>query len=750
MDLSKKIFSILVAVVLTACMDKTAETRISVSAKRIDGSAIAEASIYLGNERIGETNAFGTFKDSVKLQVGQRYEIKIKHDDATYYYSPHSETFQVREDYQNEVTINTTMYLAPKPKKISVADTKPSANSIVDRGPSAPLNGASNIVSWNLRLIPIESDFFHVDRSLTEDEKKPYETSDIFTVHVHNGTAPVEDADVSWTEDISKVTTCKTNPRGRCVLRKSASFHGSGSLLVRKRGYESALKTIQPQDSQSLRIKLDPGSTIDAQLLQASFQGTKALSEAQIQVENGSRFSTDKNGYVTIPQTHQKFDVSASGLVEPIRLRPPTSFDQVWTLRLVVSGDLARQNFEVLPVHSYRSSPVTIKPELLHQISEATMVASKGQMSPRGLHDLGSVSYKQKSILPVIDQGDSGLKLTLFMIDPGSDTIISEDHEHIGHSKDEMYAQIKTLFDRLNLSAPVWGLVDYADKNMVRARLDSTHAQVGGSLNIRTDTQTFEARITSRSKNTVTARIEGNIEPDFSWKIIGASAFIRGARSANVMTRSELRDRLIERNPDFYSIDVARKHLAEENPKAALLALNISDQDSLPLKIVKLNESAQAKIQLGDLWGAIRLLNEALVHAWDHRFSKPAIILESNLLFLRAQTLPTIPGDKNLITSLDDISKAVSNMMASIALQKNSDDQVVTLLQYTSLSLRQKLAMTSQDTHLLLALENEWEKFIEDLKGKRLTKGQAETLEQASRSTRQYARSDQSTKSRKQ
>jgi hypothetical protein len=63
----KKLLTLIFALQCYACHQKNTETRVSVSAKRLDGSPVALAKVTVDGNTIGETNAFGTFSDLVYL-----------------------------------------------------------------------------------------------------------------------------------------------------------------------------------------------------------------------------------------------------------------------------------------------------------------------------------------------------------------------------------------------------------------------------------------------------------------------------------------------------------------------------------------------------------------------------------------------------------------------------------------------------------------------------------------------------------
>jgi hypothetical protein len=54
---------------LIGCTEKSAATRIHVTAKRPDGSTIALATVRIDGEAVGETNAFGTLSLSKDLRT---------------------------------------------------------------------------------------------------------------------------------------------------------------------------------------------------------------------------------------------------------------------------------------------------------------------------------------------------------------------------------------------------------------------------------------------------------------------------------------------------------------------------------------------------------------------------------------------------------------------------------------------------------------------------------------------------------
>lgn len=747
MHLSKKNLGILILALLSSCSDTTADTKISVSAKRVDGSAVAEASVYIDSEKIGETNAFGTFVESVKLPTGQRYQLRVTHDDATYYYSPHHETFHVEANGKNAITVSATMYLAPKPKKISknglINDT---SNFEVDQ--NSPSITQPKPTKPDLVLIPLEVDYFLPDVGVRE-EKVSVDSSHMFTVHVHSGGAPIEDAEVSWTEDISNVKSCKTNSRGRCVLNKSSSFSKDGSLLVRKRGYESVLKSIQPQESQSIRVKIEPGQTVDAQLIEASLSDARPISYGTVQGKNGARLTSDKNGYITIPQQLERLEILTPNPTSTLSFRLPTGLEQIWTLRLVLGDAITQPQYEIYPIHNYRDAITTIKPEFLNYISDAIKSASSGVQLDHWPKYEDVAGQKRIGILPIIENAESGLKLSILMIDQKSDAIISEQIEHIKYSRDDIYAEIKHLFSKLVTRAPVWGLVENSSENQLRVRIDASRLAEGESLLVKSDSKTIKAIVTSRAKNYVIAQPEDKIGAELSWKIIGAPVLAKTHDSTKAIEIAELKSRLTVQNPEFYPIYVARKHLAEENPEAAIKELHIADKDAASVKILKLNESAQAKIQLGDLRGALKLTNEAIVHALNNRFPRVAAILEANSLYIRAHIHPIISADKDIISSLSELSSDVSRLLTSFNQKEREDEIVFATLKYTALLLSQKSAIANQDMRQLTALEGDWANFLSDLKLKKISVKQIENLERAANGARQYSRAAKSSKTTK-
>jgi len=710
----KKLLTLIFALQCYACHQKNTETRVSVSAKRLDGSPVALAKVTVDGNTIGETNAFGTFTDLVYLPPESEHYVQVSFDDSTYYYSPHTTKFQVQPGVTNDIDVQATMYLVPKPKKNTFKD----AESVTPHD----MKGIAYVSSsdlpsderFNLPLLPITAADFTVSAPLATNTS--HQTTVMLTAHAFSGHTPLAGATVLWSEPNLYEYRCTTNDRGRCVIQALANGRSPGTLLVRKSGFESISESLLAAENQNVRLKLNPGTSLDLRIFSASLKSEKPYDAVKIFDGTTQIATTDINGYAIIPmnakrQMDLKFASPGQSLM--IDAGEFTEFDGLLKINLA-AHKTETVDYKISDVHVFKNNDIQLGAQVLDTVVDTLIKETSGSR-------LRSIELSSKSadsnyigIIPILEGSSKGLTLTLTAFEPSEGLVISEQIGQIPLSESALEAAVATLADRIKARHSACGFIERVDGNQIHVSMVTDAVKIGDILNISQQDADLKAIVLSTQRGKTIARLSTAIPSKNTWRFLGKKTTRPPRDASNISSLVDLLAKLNPKTPEFEKIALAKKHLMENNPRQALRDLDLNNASDHQTRILLLQEKADAHLALDEKGLALASLYKALSYALETGLQSVVSTISININRIRSEILPVLNEDKNLLATLMELDTDNSRLMEDLNSQK-VDRVAEATLRYATLLTKQKLAETSLDVAGMTTLELAWDSFFKDL-----------------------------------
>lgn len=367
-----------------ACEKTETEVSVEIQVKTNKGEVVDGADVLISDILAGTTNAEGKLELTKKFAPGSRQKIEIYKNSDQFYYARYVDSFQVAEKVAQKLNIMATLYYAPKPtdadetslseaetpeimtdpletakKEIAAAEvpkveekkeetelaesTEPNIEEPAEAEVKPEVTAETPVVEEagvetitdQIALSPVTEgkglDTQHFKKSsAVEGEEITY------TVHAYSNDAPVPDAAIWYgsKRDSSLEEGCKTNVRGRCVLKFTNKPGETITLMAKKQGYQSTQQTVRLKAQGIARFEMKQGQTIDVFAYQKRYNDISGLSEVEVYIDNKRIGSTDRFGHFSYVHPGQKSDLIQVSLKTKKAL--PESFDTDF----VVSGPM--------------------------------------------------------------------------------------------------------------------------------------------------------------------------------------------------------------------------------------------------------------------------------------------------------------------------------------------------------------------------------------------------------------------------
>lgn len=717
---------------LISCTETSATTRIHVTAKRPDGSTIALAAVRIDGETVGETNAFGTLELSKDLRTNIDHSIVVSVDDSTYYYSPHSESFRVGDQGDNQIAISAVMYLAPKPKRLNskALEAQPTKSADVQLTTTV---SAQEQLTTPMPLIELKARHFKSLKNTANAKTSPADQT-LFNVHVYSGHAPIANAEVTWTTTSSSISTCMTNDRGRCVLWKDKSLANAGSLLVRKTGYESNLRDILPEDNQNIRFNLRSGFTADMRILAAHPRLDEPAEGVEVILGKDLAATSNKSGFVIVPTSQHSplnLTIKHQGQEIPIMIPARSWETDLLTLRLPPKTDTFKPEYTVFKVHTLGNQGTNVTANALENILAAIKTKTSATESEQMTIDLKQLNNGTLGILPILENTGKGMKLSIAMVDTRLGKVISEQLDGVDMSSDGITLAVKRLLSALDERQAKAGFVVGTDRDGLVINMDPKGLKLGDAITLKTRNQTLIGRVTRRLNNRISAEFNGIKTPEDGWHLLGAQAFTQPKQAGEIAQFQKILPNLDPRSPELASIDLAAKHLAENNPRQALRTLDAVIEGSQLTAILKLHQAAQAHLLLGDTTRAVASLYSAVANAVENDLKVPAFIAAVNLNRLKSELMPNLYSEKSLAEALQELQGDNRDLLNELNGLSPEMSPIKATLDYSKLLILQKLAQATADRDTLSIMEKSWDVFEKSLDDQTLSNTELQGLKQS-------------------
>jgi len=314
---------LITAIFICSCEKSSVPAEISIQVNNSKKQVVADAEVKIDGELVGKTNDKGIFASKIDLTVGNRYRVEVAKDSADYYYAPYFDSFEVLDQKENKVDIRATLYFVPKPSnknQLNKADVavKPSEKSREDFRGEVPKETDQEVVDKNEKP---ESEKTEVAKTEVvtkpiERLKAPVANEDVdnsvyYTVHVYSGGQAVGGASVYVGDEVSGDIElgCKTNLRGRCVVKLKQKQGESFAFLVKKKSYQTATRRMKAAHRGMERINLSRGNAIDIFAMTRSYQYSRGISGVDVIVKGIKVGQTDRFGHLSYAYSGKQSDL---------------------------------------------------------------------------------------------------------------------------------------------------------------------------------------------------------------------------------------------------------------------------------------------------------------------------------------------------------------------------------------------------------------------------------------------------------
>jgi hypothetical protein len=538
----------------------------------------------------------------------------------------------------------------------------------------------------------------------------------MLTAHAFSGHTPLTGATVLWSEPNLYEYRCTTNDRGRCVIQALANGRSPGTLLVRKSGFESISQSLLAAENQNVRLKLNPGTSLDLRIFSASLKSEKPYDAVKIFDGTTQIATTDINGYAIIPmnakrQMDLKFASPGQSLM--IDAGEFTEFDGLLKINLA-AHKTETVDYKISDVHVFKNNDIQLGAQVLDTVVDTLIKETAGSR-------LRSIELSSKSadsnyigIIPILEGSSKGLTLTLTAFEPSEGLVISEQIGQIPLSESALEAAVATLADRIKARHSACGFIERVDGNQIHVSMVTDAVKIGDILNISQQDADLKAIVLSTQRGKTIARLSTAIPSKNTWRFLGKKTTRPPRDASNISSLVDLLAKLNPKTPEFEKIALAKKHLMENNPRQALRDLDLNNASDHQTRILLLQEKADAHLALDEKGLALASLYKALSYALETGLQSVVSTISININRIRSEILPVLNEDKNLLAALMELDTDNSRLMEDLNSQK-VDRVAEATLRYATLLTKQKLAETSLDVAGMTTLEQAWDSFFKDL-----------------------------------
>ena len=160
--------------------------------------------------------------------------------------------------------------------------------------------------------------------------------SQLFTVHVYAGANPLAGVEVAMGEGDSRTlkTACTTNERGRCVIRFSTKPDSLVTFVATKKGFKTAVNTVEIHSKDRLRINMDFGRSLDIYAVSQAYGHRSGLAGVEVRIAGKRVGETDRFG------RYSYIFASKSDDLLSVTLKPKGYLPEVFEADFVTGGEL--------------------------------------------------------------------------------------------------------------------------------------------------------------------------------------------------------------------------------------------------------------------------------------------------------------------------------------------------------------------------------------------------------------------------
>ncbi len=327
---------------LVACT-KTVKVDLQVSARDSQGQVVSGASVKVDGDFVGSTDAEGHLRVPLKLSRGKRHKVEVAKSSADYYFAPFYDSFDSGSSSESLVAVEALLYAVPKPspeeqveiEKESAPDPAKSDQAVAEQVADTKSSPVAQVVETPVATSSSASQPGAVEvGGESEVTISATEAPIIYTIHVFEGERPLKGAQIVFAHDDQRLfeSGCRSNERGRCVIRFSAAPPSSVKLVARLDGYQTQAATVTITHQGLHRFSLQRGASIEVLAQTRNYNRITPIADIGVAISGKATGVTDAYGHFLAPYRGKRTDLV------PVTLTSAKMLPTKYETDFVVSG----------------------------------------------------------------------------------------------------------------------------------------------------------------------------------------------------------------------------------------------------------------------------------------------------------------------------------------------------------------------------------------------------------------------------
>ena len=357
---------------LNAC--KPDQRMIEIEVKSLDDNQdpIAWADILLENEKIGETDQFGSFKKKILLPGDQLIRIEVRKNSDQFYYAPHFQNLSLKESSGDRVAVKAILYSVPKgrfeaeddssqalveaaktnPPPVKIENESTAKDSLLEVQTKGEVEQATTLQAKESeadqvlddqksstlpQALPI-ADQEPSDLSSAKPSSERESTAESYkiTVYGFHKSQPIEGLQLFYghASEGQMKPACTTEKSGRCSFSVEPSTE-TIRILAKKQGFRTQQRDLNIQSDQRLRFQLRSGHSIDVFAINRRYGYNRGLPDIEVSINGHSVGHTDAFGH------YSHFYEGEKGDLLEVSLRSKDYLPHHFSTDYVVAGPMS-------------------------------------------------------------------------------------------------------------------------------------------------------------------------------------------------------------------------------------------------------------------------------------------------------------------------------------------------------------------------------------------------------------------------
>ncbi len=335
---------------LMAGCTKTTDVDFRMSVRDSQGQMIQDARVKINDEVIGTTGADGTLAVQLKLQRDARYRVEVSKVSSDFYFAPFYDGFAVASEEKLPLNLEAVLYAVPKPSPEEQAELEAN-QAVAEPAVAAATDPVVSTTTKTAEPDPVQQPPLSVADTDKVEETSPGTSTDIasptpasivsaadapviVTIHAFEGQQPLKDVSIAYVHAEQKLfePACKTNERGRCVVRFASAPTTPVKFVARASGFQTQAQTEVVAHQGLLKFAMQRGASIEVISQTRTYNRIASIAGIGVEVNGRQVGVTDEFGHLLLPYRGKRADLV------PIVLTSKKMLPAKYETDFVVSG----------------------------------------------------------------------------------------------------------------------------------------------------------------------------------------------------------------------------------------------------------------------------------------------------------------------------------------------------------------------------------------------------------------------------